>query len=76
MNSRRIISIFSLLLLALSVFGKTSPSHLRKAVSTDVEIDSFAIDALDDEEKRHLVSSGSNEAYAFAFDRFDLCELI
>ena len=60
MNSRRFISILSLLLLALSVFGKSTSTNLRKAaVSKDVGIDNYEIDIVDDNEKRHLVSDES-----------------
>jgi hypothetical protein len=56
MNSNRFISILSLLLLALSVFGKSNPSNLRRAVSTDVETNNaFEIEV--DDEKRLLVST-------------------
>lgn len=58
MYSRRIISILSLLLLALSVFGKSTP-NLRKAVSADIEkvdIDVDTKEYLEEKEKRYLVS--------------------
>ncbi len=58
MYSRRIISILSLLLLALSVFGKSTP-NLRKAISTDIEkvdIDVDTKEYLEEKEKRYLVS--------------------
>jgi hypothetical protein len=37
MNSRRLCSILSLLLIALSVFGKSDNSNVRRAVSSDEE---------------------------------------
>ena len=52
MYSKSLFSILSLLLLALSVFGKSTP-NLRRSVSTEVEIDSFT---LEENEKRILVS--------------------
>ena len=65
MNTRSLISILSLLLLALSVFGKSTP-NLRRSLSTEVEIDSFALSAEDDNEKRLLVSLISNYREYFA----------
>ena len=59
MISRRLISIVSLLLLALSVLGNSNTSNLRKEVSTDNKLDKVEMDANlhDDKEKRYLVST-------------------
>ena len=62
MNSRRLISILSLLLLSLSVFGKSSTQNLRRSVSID--IDQAAIeDAIieNDKKKRLLVSKTASD---------------
>ncbi len=61
MNSKTVIYILSFLFLSLSVFGKSSTPNLRKAVSTDVEIDTFSLNVQDDKEKRILVSALSSE---------------
>ena len=59
MQAKSLISILSLLFLAISVvLGKSSTTNLRKVVSTDVEtVDTFSIEAHDDNEKRILVSA-------------------
>ena len=59
MQAKSLISILSLLFLAISVvLGKSSTTNLRKVVSTDVEtVDTFSIEAHDDKEKRILVST-------------------
>ena len=62
MNSRQLISILSLLLLSLSVFGKSSTQNLRRSVSID--IDQAAIeDAIieNDKKKRLLVSKTASD---------------
>ena len=57
MNSRSLISILSLLLLALSVLGKSDPAYLQKAVSNENNIDTAEVDVNNDKVKRYLVSS-------------------
>ncbi len=57
MKTSSLISILSLLFLALSVFGKSTP-NLRRALSTDIEsldIETLAVE--DEKEKRILVCS-------------------
>ena len=57
MYSRRLISILSLLLLALSVFGKSNTQHLRRSVSIDLEHDRIESEIIENDEKKRLLVS-------------------